>query len=302
MPGGPTTPPPGAAPGPPPPPPPGPPSYGPGYGQPGYGQPGYGQPGYGQPGYGQPGYGQGYGQPAYGQLPYAEPYPQTWPSAGYGLIPQKPSQAMAITALVLCCIFFVPLAILVGIGLAIAVLVRSRHGINYGRGKATIGLVVGVLLIAGWVALIVAAATGALDDDPGRDSSGHVVQSGTVTVNQLKLGDCFDQSVTPKNGASVHVTTVHVVPCSESHDWEVFHTFMLTDGAYPGESDASRFAEGGCLDAYQPFTGAAHSASSPSLLFLYPLQTQWSAGDRKVTCVLGNVGGGFTGTLRNSGR
>lgn len=258
---------------------------------------GYGQPGYVHPAYGQP----HYGPPAYGHLPYAHPYPQTWPGAGYGTSP-TPSQSMAITALVLCCIFFVPLALLVGVGLAIAVLVRSRHGINYGRGKAITGLVIGVLLIAGWAALVVAAATGAFDDGTHRDRSGQVTQSGSVTVDRLRVGDCFDQQVAPKNGATIHVTTVDVVPCGESHDWEVFHSFALADGPYPGEKEAARFAEGGCVDAYKPFTGTTHSASSPSLLFLYPLQRQWTAGDRSITCVLGNVGGHFTGSLRDSGR
>jgi hypothetical protein len=200
---------------------------------------------------------------------------------------------------VLSFVFFVPLALLVAVGLAIAVLVRSRHGINHGRGKAITALVLSLLFLAGWVVLIVVAVDSG--GDAQRDSSGQVTQAGTVAVQRLRLGDCFDQSGAPRGDSTASVSTVRVVPCSQPHDWEVFHTFELGGGStYPGTNQVSRFAEGGCLDAYRPFTGAPHHAADPEVFYIYPRANNWRFGDRTVQCVIGREGGSFTGSLRGS--
>ena len=196
-----------------------------------------------------------------------------WPGVayGYGQAPYQPtpSHAMAIWALVLSCLFFIPIAVLVGIGLAIAVLVRSRDGLNHGRGKAITALVIGGLVVLAWVGLI-GLAVAASTHDAHRDSAGAVTRAGTVSVERLQVGDCFDQSTIPASGDSVAIATVDVMPCGQAHDWEVYDAFALEGAAYPGRHDVVAFAEGGCLRDYQPFTGAARTRRSPDVVFLYP--------------------------------
>jgi len=205
---------------------------------------------------------------------------------------------MAITALVLSFVFFIPLALLVAIGLAIAVLVRSRRGINHGRGKAITALVLAGLILVGWAALIVVAVT--TSDDAHRDGSGHVTQSGTISVQRLRLGDCFDHGALPDDNGRFRITTVRVVPCAEPHDWEVFHTFSLTGDAYPGTGEVSRFSEGGCLDAIEPFLGGPLDHSGPEVDYLHPTAASWRQDDRLVQCVIGANGSQVTGTLRGT--
>jgi hypothetical protein len=119
----------------------------PDHGQPGYGPPpGYGQPGsapppgYGQPGYGQPGYGPppGYGQPGYGPPPG---YPPQW---------GRPTNTMAILALVLAFVF-APAGLVLGI---IARRQIRRTG-EEGDGLALAGIIVGGIVTAIFVLGIV---------------------------------------------------------------------------------------------------------------------------------------------------
>ena len=125
-----------------------------GYGQP-PGQPGYPQPGYGQQGYGQPpaqsGYGQQpYGQQSYGQQPYGQPgYGQP---VGYAPPPQygRPTNTLAILALVMAFVF-APAGLILGI---IARKQIARTGED-GAGLALAGIIIGGLLTAFFVLMLV---------------------------------------------------------------------------------------------------------------------------------------------------
>lgn len=122
------------------------PGYGQGSGQQGYGQTGYGQPAYGQPAeqpYGQPAYGQGYAQPGYGQQPYGQPAPGYGPPAGYAPQYARPTNTMAILALVLAFVF-APAGLVLGI---IARKQIARTG-EEGSGLALAGIIVGGIFTA----------------------------------------------------------------------------------------------------------------------------------------------------------
>ncbi|MFD9704899.1 DUF4190 domain-containing protein [Lentzea sp. NPDC059081] len=116
-----------------------------------YGQPDpYAQQPYGQPGaYGQPG---PYGQPGY----------------GYGYVPPKP-QTNAVLALVLSCVGFVTCGVtsIVGVIFGHIAMAKIKRGEEDGHGMAVAGLIVGYLVIAGWLAYaafiviaLIAAANG----------------------------------------------------------------------------------------------------------------------------------------------
>src|SRR5437868_2580819 len=114
------------------------------YGHPGYGHPGYGQPGHGQPqGYGpMPGYAPGYGVPVYGP---------------------RPTNTMAILALVLAFV-----AAPAGLILGIIARKQIRRTGEEGDGLALAGIIVGgiftaifVLLIIVWIVAVASLARSA---------------------------------------------------------------------------------------------------------------------------------------------
>ena len=130
---------------PPPPPPPGPPGP---YGQQGYTQPGYPQPGYPPPQYGPPGYGPpGYPPPGYG-------------APGYPPVYVRPTNTMAILALVMAFVF-APAGLILGI----VARKQIRETGEDGDGLALAGIIVGgivttifVLFIVLWIVAFAAFA------------------------------------------------------------------------------------------------------------------------------------------------
>jgi hypothetical protein len=124
--------------------------YGQGYGQaptqPAYEQQPHEQQPYGQQPYGQPAYGQQpYGQPAYGQ-----PAPPAWPG---GYPPQqwvRPTNTMAILALVMAFVF-------APVGLVLGIVARKqiRQTGEQGEGLALAGIIIGGIFTAIFVLFLV---------------------------------------------------------------------------------------------------------------------------------------------------
>ncbi|GAA3630237.1 uncharacterized protein DUF4190 [Lentzea atacamensis] len=88
--------------------------------------------------------GQPYGQPMHGQQPMY----------GYGYPPPPPKQQTnAILALVLSCVGFVTCGVtaIVGVIFGHIAMGKIRRGEEDGRGLALAGLIVGYVVIAGWV-------------------------------------------------------------------------------------------------------------------------------------------------------
>lgn len=93
-----------------------------------------------------------YAQP-YGQQP--GPYGQQPMYGGYGYAPPKP-QTNAVLSLVLSCAGFVTCGItsIVGVVFGHIAMGRIKRGEEEGHGMAVAGLIVGYLVIAGWLAYL----------------------------------------------------------------------------------------------------------------------------------------------------
>jgi Septum formation len=242
-----------------------------------YGGPAYGSPAYGSPAYGAPG-------PVPGN-PYAAGSYAAYGGTNRPPIP-PPSRAMAIWALVLgwipCAIGFV-----VSVVLAIIVLSRSRGGQDHGK-KLAIGGLVGVVV---WIVLIVLV----LVADPfgaKRDSSGHVTRAGDVTIDGLRVGDCGEKAL------SGITRTVHVVPCSQAHVFEVLATFELSGGPFPGDDTVKRLAEGGCVKRLSRMH-ELQGRDDLRLTYLHPISQTWRT-QKTVICMV-NTSQPTTGSVRAPG-
>ncbi|WP_343235547.1 septum formation family protein [Streptomyces bauhiniae] len=109
--------------------------------------------------------------------------------------------------------------------------------------------------------------------------------------------DCFDSDDGELKDAIFGVRTVL---CEGAHQGEVFGTFTLRDGPYPGEK-AVRDAAEHCVDQRQFY--AMDDWAVPrdvDALHLAPSRESWAFGDRTVTCVFSSVTehGTLTGSLR----
>lgn len=104
---------------------------------------------------------------------------------------------------------------------------------------------------------------------------------GDGNVFELAVGDCFDTAA-----AGGEVSDVPIVDCSEPHDNEVFHTFEVEDGDYPGNEALVARAEEECIPAFADYVGTDYASSRLDIFPITPTEGSWSDGDREVICAL----------------
>lgn len=217
-----------------------------------------------------------------------------------------PSKAMAGWALglaIIPCLF--PIPTLVAVGLAIAVLVRSRDGRRHGKGMAIAALIIAALWMAGFVVLILSGALGTLQPDADRDDSGQVTGESQVSSLKIREGDCVNDPTMAGFDADSEdeevSMTVTVLPCEEPHDFETYLVYDLPDGDYPGEDEVGDAAATRCLREFKGFVGIAYSKSELEPYVLYPTSRTWRfLDDRSVTCLVGRPGTKTSGSLAGS--
>ncbi len=136
-------------------------------------------------------------------------------------------------------------------------------------------------LIITILALAVAAAACG-DDEPARDTTGAITESGDASVFALQVGDCFDDDPS----AAETVTAVPAVPCSQQHDNEIYYEFSMTDAVFPGNDAALESSSIRCLDEFGGFVGIDYLDSELDLFPITPTAESWDQGDRVVYCAL----------------
>lgn len=151
--------------------------------------------------------------------------------------------------------------------------------------------------------LLLLVGCSAFGSGPTRDDSGQVVEAGELEPFDLRIGDCFNNAGTEGAGGEEEgVDTVMVVPCSELHDYEVYHTFDLADGEYPGVDAIEGAWTGGCLAEFELFVGTSFDQSIFEISAIYPTEATWNeVGDREVICSVTALNGDLReGSARNS--
>lgn len=194
---------------------------------------------------------------------------------------------MAIVALILCCFIFFPLAPIVGIGLAIVVLIRSRRGRNHGTKKAITGIAIGASGLALIVGLVASAWWFTTGANVERDSIGAVTSNGTAWAGDLQVGDCYDD---PKpGGIKSALGIVDVVPCAQEHRWEIYQLAPIPGTSWPGYSAVEDRTYESCRAAFIRLTADSNDGLSLSTYSFAPTEDEWNAGDHYATCIAGNV-------------
>jgi hypothetical protein len=125
------------------------------------------------------------------------------------------------------------------------------------------------------IALAVGYFTTARRGDDGALSGG-----GTLSVNDLRVGDCFST-----DGAT-EIAEVQGVPCTEPHTFEVFavHTY---DGPLPLTDESSEvvFLDL-CQGEFETYVGAPYATSAIYGSMISPSEETYADGDREYVCVL----------------
>jgi len=107
--------------------------------------------------------------------------------------------------------------------------------------------------------------------------------------------------VSPQREAGA-ITDTNVVPCSESHDEEVYFEFELEEGDFPGEDAITAKSDERCHTEFEPFVGIAYEESVLDFFSFQPTAQGWDDGDRVVQCVIWDPAGPVVGTLAGTNR
>jgi hypothetical protein len=208
------------------------------------------------------------------------PVGDPWASYDWRIAPPPPeagTEGFAIASLVL---GIIPVcAGVLGIVFGFVALSRIKKSGQRGRGLAVAGISCSVAwIVIGIAALVLAAA---LDDSGTRDAEGRITEASSISVSKLRIGDCVADL--PRG----RVLEVDAVPCDDHHTAEVFDTYTMPAGPFPGESAVRASADRHCSAEIDDYVGAPEGQSGYAVFLLNPVQDTWS-DERRVACLLTN--------------
>lgn len=149
---------------------------------------------------------------------------------------------------------------------------------------------------AGFAIAAVTTLAACGEDEPTRDADNKITESGEAAADTLELGDCVNE---PDGN---EFDSVAAVPCDESHDLEIYHTYDLDEGDFPGDEVIGAEAETTCGQEFETFAGIAYQDSTLDYYNFQPTSQSWAMGDREVQCVILDSEGPVEGSLEGAAR
>ena len=131
-----------------------------------------------------------------------------------------------------------------------------------------------------------------------RGDDGSLTSAGTVGVDDLRAGDCFN------TGEDKQISDVDGVPCSEAHEYEVFAVATYEgDGTFPSEAALDGIFTQICEPPFEAYVGEPYATSAIYGTMISPSEESFSDGDREYICVLYDPDdAALTTSLRNANR
>lgn len=122
-----------------------------------------------------------------------------------------------------------------------------------------------------------------------RDDSGDITGAGTLDVQDLRVGDCFDLE-DERSEETTEVSTVRAIPCDEAHVYEMYFAGEYPEGELPTAADEpySAWEEDSCVGSFESYVGLDFDSSKWYFSSLTPTDESWAAGDRLLQCFLHN--------------
>lgn len=163
---------------------------------------------------------------------------------------------------------------------------------------------VGFWLAGGFASLVVLGAVMDTLAQAGRDGTGAIATAGDLSINDLVVGDCFDDpgGMGPDG---MEITEIEALPCASLHDNEVYYVGELADAAnaaYPGDDAVFERVGSECFSRFETFVGAPYETSDIDFMVVTPVRDSWSGGDRRYMCAAYDLGGPVMGSLAGVGR
>ena len=151
-----------------------------------------------------------------------------------------------------------------------------------------------------WIPIVAIVVLVGILSTARRDEGGAITDAGTVDINDVRVGDCFDLAAE----AEQEITQVDGKPCTEPHEYEMFHIATWTGSdEYPSDSDQEQLIIAECFPAFESYVGRSYEESVYYIFWTAPTQGAWDDGDRIFQCALYEEGNPqLTASVRGSGR
>lgn len=147
-----------------------------------------------------------------------------------------------------------------------------------------------------YLAAIVGFAIYGASTNADRDSSGAIVEEGSIGAFNVQVGDCFDDVTSFEE-----VSSVPGVPCSDPHDNETYAVFDVGVASYPEGEGMSELAFESCMAQFEAYVGKDYESSSLDITTMFPSEQSWAQDDREVICAVYDMNAEkLTGTARGS--
>jgi Septum formation len=151
---------------------------------------------------------------------------------------------------------------------------------------AVVGIIFGVIALVGVAVGVLAVITHGFRPKT-------VVTYRPAAVFGLRPGQCVN------SGSDALKFTV--LSCARPHDAEVFASFTLPAGPWPGGSAVRMDAGDGCASRLDSYIDPQLATASLTQEYVYPNRAAWQADERTVVCEVSAVDGRLTGSVRAQG-
>ena len=148
---------------------------------------------------------------------------------------------------------------------------------------AVVGIIVGVIALVGVAVGVLAVVTHGFRPKT-------VITYRPAAVFGLRPGECVN--------IGTNDLSVTVLSCATPHDAEVFASFVLPAGAWPGAATVQQDASDGCNIRLSSYLNPQLATADLTQEYVYPNQAAWRAGERTVVCEVSAVSGQLTGSVR----
>ena len=169
---------------------------------------------------------------------------------------------------------------------------KQSNGTIGGLGQGRAGWILGTLGVAGFIAIVAAAAGGAFDD-------------GSTNVFSLEVGRCYDLPLDSSDPNFV-VSELEEVPCDEPHNGELIYEGRLNpnrDREYTTEDALWAEARELCEAQFEPYVGVSYEQSELLVAPLVAERQAWDITRGSYSCfALLPFGAELTEPVRGSGR
>jgi hypothetical protein len=131
-----------------------------------------------------------------------------------------------------------------------------------------------------------------------RGDDGSLSTSGTVSVDDLQVGDCFN------SGEEIEISSVDGRPCGELHQYEVFAIDRYEADSFPTtDAQMEEVFYTVCDAPFESYVGVSYAESALWASMITPSEETWASGDREFICYLHEEDeSDFTGSMRGSNR